>query len=327
MPPEHAAAPPSKVALDKPTFCGTITEARYSARVRRERKPQPWAVRKLMVVFTLGIMGYTAYVYAGRFSVRLMHDGRRPTGIGLLTGWSILYAWMVWAYVKVRASNIHVSRKRMRLRRQNATAALPAWRMARPEPRCRRLGRRRLRARAGRARVAGHRGGAYRRADATFTPAVHVPGTSLPLPGNGHAADDASASMNGNGTANGNATGHPPPPAPRRKSCARPHHLWICFKKSLHWRPRGIARDYFSLTRGLPGFISSSTDTPARSIAERVNDCLHTKYIKLRDYAEHTCIDDTRSLQSPASSCGRTLHCQRQVQDRLRTSPERYLGG
>jgi palmitoyltransferase len=75
-------APPAKdkVVLDKPTFCGTITEARVSARERRERKPQPWAVRKLMVLVTLGIMGYTAYVYAGHFAVRLMNGGRRPEG-------------------------------------------------------------------------------------------------------------------------------------------------------------------------------------------------------------------------------------------------------
>jgi hypothetical protein len=41
--------------LDKPTFCGTITEARYAARERCERK--------LMVVVIFGIMGYTGYVY------------------------------------------------------------------------------------------------------------------------------------------------------------------------------------------------------------------------------------------------------------------------
>ncbi|KAK6993105.1 Palmitoyltransferase [Favolaschia claudopus] len=82
------------------TFCGTITEARIAARERRESKPQPWLVQKLTVAITFGIMGYTGYVYAGRFSRRLM-DGRKATGIGLLVGWSILYAWMVWAYVKV----------------------------------------------------------------------------------------------------------------------------------------------------------------------------------------------------------------------------------
>ncbi|KAJ7123731.1 DHHC palmitoyltransferase-domain-containing protein [Mycena epipterygia] len=90
MPTGNAAPPDDKLALDKPTLCGTISEARYTARERREaraRKPQPWVVRKLMVVFTLGIMGYTA--------------GRRGEGVGLLVGWSVLYAWMVWAYLKV----------------------------------------------------------------------------------------------------------------------------------------------------------------------------------------------------------------------------------
>ncbi|KAF7369750.1 Palmitoyltransferase [Mycena venus] len=68
---------------------------------RRERNPQPWVVRKLMVVVTLGIMGYTAYVYAGRFFVRLKDGGRRPAGVGLLVGWTILYLWTLWAYIKV----------------------------------------------------------------------------------------------------------------------------------------------------------------------------------------------------------------------------------
>jgi palmitoyltransferase len=80
MPSRNVAPPDDKLALDKPTFCGTVTEARYAARERRERKPQPWAVRKLMVLVVFGIMGYTGYVYAGRFSVRLMHGGRRPAG-------------------------------------------------------------------------------------------------------------------------------------------------------------------------------------------------------------------------------------------------------
>ncbi|KAJ6465751.1 DHHC palmitoyltransferase-domain-containing protein [Mycena sanguinolenta] len=94
----------AKIALDKPTFCGTITTARVEARERREKrrsKPQPWVVRKLTVALTVGIIGYAGYVYAGRFAVRLMRGGRRPEGIGLLVGAAILYAWMVWAYVKV----------------------------------------------------------------------------------------------------------------------------------------------------------------------------------------------------------------------------------
>ncbi|KAJ7206661.1 DHHC palmitoyltransferase-domain-containing protein [Mycena pura] len=101
MPAKNVAPTNDKIAFDKPTICGTISEARYSARERRNRKPQPWAVRKLMVVVTLGIMGYAAYVYAGRFSVRLIRSGQRAEGIGLLVPWCSLYLWMLWAYIKV----------------------------------------------------------------------------------------------------------------------------------------------------------------------------------------------------------------------------------
>ncbi|KAJ7161116.1 DHHC palmitoyltransferase-domain-containing protein [Mycena filopes] len=100
----NGAAAVDKIVLDKPTLCGTISEARYTARERREvraQTPQPWLVRKLMIVVTLAIMGYTAYVYSGRFAVRLIHGGRRPAGVGLLVPWCFLYLWMVWAYVKV----------------------------------------------------------------------------------------------------------------------------------------------------------------------------------------------------------------------------------
>ncbi|KAJ6465743.1 hypothetical protein C8R45DRAFT_1022218, partial [Mycena sanguinolenta] len=65
-----------KIALDKPTFCGTITTAR-ERREKRLSKPQPWLVRKLTVPLTAGIMRYAGYVYAGRFAVRLMRGGRR----------------------------------------------------------------------------------------------------------------------------------------------------------------------------------------------------------------------------------------------------------
>lgn len=106
---------------EPPTCCGTITEATYAARERREtRKPQPWLVRKLMVAITLVIMGYAAYVYTGRFYLRLSHDGSKSRAsrwimvstqyrpsiflatVALLTVFCILYAWMIWAYIKVR---------------------------------------------------------------------------------------------------------------------------------------------------------------------------------------------------------------------------------
>ncbi|KAJ7196703.1 hypothetical protein GGX14DRAFT_574773 [Mycena pura] len=76
-----------------------ISEARCTARERRDRQPRSWAVRKFMVVVTLGIMGYAAHVYAGRFSeMRGIADARRP--IGLLVPWCLLYLWMLWAYIK-----------------------------------------------------------------------------------------------------------------------------------------------------------------------------------------------------------------------------------
>ncbi|KAF7317895.1 Palmitoyltransferase [Mycena kentingensis (nom. inval.)] len=88
---------------EKPTFWGTISEAAHNARQRRERKPQPWLVRKLAVPLTFGIMGYTAYVFAGRFVRGLIRDGgvSRRLGVGLLVPWSVLYLWMIWAYLKV----------------------------------------------------------------------------------------------------------------------------------------------------------------------------------------------------------------------------------
>jgi palmitoyltransferase len=41
---------------------------------------QPWVVRKLMVVFTLGIMAYTAYVYIAQFCVKMIHRRDNPGG-------------------------------------------------------------------------------------------------------------------------------------------------------------------------------------------------------------------------------------------------------
>ncbi|KAJ7258063.1 DHHC palmitoyltransferase-domain-containing protein [Mycena haematopus] len=85
--------------MAQPTFCGTITEARVAARERRERKPQPWVVRKLPVAITLGIMEYVGYVYAGRFAVRLKHGGRRAEGIGLLVGWMVLCYCLLFLFL------------------------------------------------------------------------------------------------------------------------------------------------------------------------------------------------------------------------------------
>ncbi|KAJ7896921.1 DHHC palmitoyltransferase-domain-containing protein [Mycena leptocephala] len=194
MPSRNAASPDDKLALDKPTFCGTVTEARYAARERRERKPQPWAVRKLMVVVVFGIMGYTGYVYAGRFSVRLMHGGRRPAGIGLLAGWSVLYMWMVWAYIK------YVPKTPQPLfPRAQWDAAQDPYGYDSAESYD-------SRAAALTDIETGRIGGpSYEGLAIAAPPPAHVPGTALPVPG---AA---------NGTSMPNGSGHAPAP-PRRKS-------------------------------------------------------------------------------------------------------------
>jgi palmitoyltransferase len=51
--------------------CGVVEEVAFQVREKRGSgtTPQPWIIRKFMVFFTLGIMGYTGYVYIGRFCV------------------------------------------------------------------------------------------------------------------------------------------------------------------------------------------------------------------------------------------------------------------
>ncbi|KAK7447090.1 hypothetical protein VKT23_014304 [Stygiomarasmius scandens] len=94
-------------------LCRVISEAKYTARSNRynRTKPQPWLVRKLMVFVTLGIIGYTGYVYIGRFCVGILSNGQhgdgmgrrigRGAGIAMLVIFCVLYFWMLWAYAKV----------------------------------------------------------------------------------------------------------------------------------------------------------------------------------------------------------------------------------
>ncbi|CAA7262198.1 unnamed protein product [Cyclocybe aegerita] len=90
-----------------PACCGVIEEATTAALEKRHRrtKPQPWIARKLMVGITLGIIGYGAYVYIQHLCLPMIKrragaPAGRGTGIALLTVFSVLYLWMVWAYVK-----------------------------------------------------------------------------------------------------------------------------------------------------------------------------------------------------------------------------------
>ncbi|KAJ3972005.1 zf-DHHC-domain-containing protein [Lentinula raphanica] len=88
-------------------ICRVIEEAKYNAREQRaaKSKPQPWIVLKLMVFITIGIMGYAAYVYIGRFCLEMIKGERigvsEGTGIALLVVFCLLFLWMVWAYALV----------------------------------------------------------------------------------------------------------------------------------------------------------------------------------------------------------------------------------
>lgn len=60
------------------TCCGTIQEAKYEARAKREaRGPPPWIIRKAAVGITIGIIAYASYVYIARLTVPMMlkHEG------------------------------------------------------------------------------------------------------------------------------------------------------------------------------------------------------------------------------------------------------------
>ncbi|KAF9529849.1 hypothetical protein CPB83DRAFT_851689 [Crepidotus variabilis] len=49
--------------------CGTIQNATFEARERCDKRratPQPWLVRKLLIPFTLGILGYSGYVFVSK---------------------------------------------------------------------------------------------------------------------------------------------------------------------------------------------------------------------------------------------------------------------
>ena len=116
---------PSTSPSTEHTCCGTIQDVREKSHSRRS-KPQPWIVLKFMVPFSLGIIGYSTYVYVVRFCVRMI---KRESGalagrtvgskciprlavlqvelsccaiVVFLVVFAILVLWVLWAYVKVR---------------------------------------------------------------------------------------------------------------------------------------------------------------------------------------------------------------------------------
>ncbi|KAF4586332.1 palmitoyltransferase pfa5 [Pleurotus pulmonarius] len=90
------------------TCCGVIRETKYQVREKRAQRegPQPWIALKLTIFVTIGIMGYAAYVYIGRFCVPMIRGdpdalGSRALAIVFLVIFSMFYLMMVWTYEKV----------------------------------------------------------------------------------------------------------------------------------------------------------------------------------------------------------------------------------
>ncbi|KAJ6625954.1 DHHC palmitoyltransferase-domain-containing protein [Mycena sp. CBHHK59/15] len=160
------------VVRERPTCCGTITEAKYTAR--------------------------SPYVYTGRFSVRLMHGGRRASGIALLVVFCILYAWMIWAYVKViftppGNARDHISKSPQPLFPRQTTHA-QSWDSSHTDSALHDIEQGRI------------GGPSYEQLNQPSTPpAAHIQGTALPLP----EATLNPAPQNGR-------LGSPPPPNPSR---------------------------------------------------------------------------------------------------------------
>jgi hypothetical protein len=67
------------------TCCGVVEHAAITVREKRSSRTtkQPWIVLKLMVFVTIGILGYTSYVYIGRLCLPMIrkHSGA-PAGRG-----------------------------------------------------------------------------------------------------------------------------------------------------------------------------------------------------------------------------------------------------
>ncbi|KAJ8519286.1 hypothetical protein ONZ45_g3735 [Pleurotus djamor] len=101
-------SPAASRSTSEQTCCGVIQETKYQVREKRAQntKPQPWIALKLMVFITVGIMGYGAYVYIGRFCVpMLIMDqnalGSRALGIVFLIIFAPFHLVMIWAYERV----------------------------------------------------------------------------------------------------------------------------------------------------------------------------------------------------------------------------------
>ncbi|KAF8660702.1 hypothetical protein AX16_001569 [Volvariella volvacea WC 439] len=87
--------------------CGVTQDLKVVvAEKRNSDRPKPWIARKFMIVVTLGVMGYAAYVFIGRLCLQMLRrdrdaTGSRGTGVALLSVFCVLYLWMIGAYIKI----------------------------------------------------------------------------------------------------------------------------------------------------------------------------------------------------------------------------------
>jgi len=51
--------------------CGVVGESKSKTRKNKQR-PQPWFIRKIWILFTLGIMGYSGYAYIARLCLPMI---------------------------------------------------------------------------------------------------------------------------------------------------------------------------------------------------------------------------------------------------------------
>jgi hypothetical protein len=114
MPRARKISTPKALPRDR-TCCGVIEEATYQAREKRERqtKGQSWVVLKLMIGFTLGIMGYSTYVYIGRFCLKMI---QRREGAGGSRGTGSEYPFLQMARPCFLRCKFFLSRSESRLK-------------------------------------------------------------------------------------------------------------------------------------------------------------------------------------------------------------------
>jgi palmitoyltransferase len=78
--------------MSEQSCCGVVEEATFQAREKRANRPQPqpWLAQKIVVVLTLGIIGYAGYVYMGRFCKSIIKQDQQSSS-GRATGSELFY--------------------------------------------------------------------------------------------------------------------------------------------------------------------------------------------------------------------------------------------